>query len=93
MYQTKSSVENTEIKSKLDDSDISLVQIAIQEVEEWILEDRSKEEYEQKTTEFNSKINPVMMKIYSEGNMPGSTPDEVPTGSVPPEEPTIDEVD
>ena len=93
LYQTKSSVENTEIKSKLDDSDISLVQSAIQEVEEWILEDRSKEEYEQKTTEFNSKINPVMMKIYSEGNMPGSTPDEVPTGSVPPEEPTIDEVD
>ena len=92
LYQTKSSIENDEIKSKLDESDITTVQTSISEVEEWLLEERSKEEYEQKTTEFNSKVNGVMMKVYSEGNMPESTP-----GAVPPtestQEPTIDEVD
>jgi heat shock 70kDa protein 1/2/6/8 len=92
LYQTKSSVENEDIKSKLDESDITLVQASIKEIEEWLLEDRSKEEYEQKTTEFNSTINPVMMKVYSEG---GAMPEGMP-GVVPQEEskePTIDEVD
>ena len=94
LYQTKSSIESAEIKSKLDDSDISLVQTSVSEVEEWLLEDRKKEEYEQKTTEFNSTINPVMMKVYSEGNMPESTPGAVPTGSTESsKEPTIDEID
>ena len=92
LYQTKSSIENNEIKSKLDESDISTVQTSISEVEEWLLEERSKEEYEQKTTEFNSKVNAVMMKVYSEGNMPESSPDAVPP-TEPTQEPTIDEVD
>jgi heat shock 70kDa protein 1/2/6/8 len=96
LYQTKSSIENTEIKAKLDESDISMVQKSIQEIEEWLLEDRSKEEYEQKTTEFNSTINPVMMKVYSEGGampeggVPGVVPQENPEN---PEKPTIDELD
>lgn len=93
LYQTKSSIENNEIKSKLDESDISSVQTSISEVEEWILEERTKEEYEEKTTEFNSIINPVMMKVYSEGNMPGSTPGAVPPTTDETKEPTIDEVD
>jgi len=92
LYQTKSSIENNEIKSKLDESDISTVQTSISEVEEWLLEERSKEEYEQKTTEFNSKVNTVMMKVYSEGNMPESTPGDVPSTEST-QESTIDEVD
>ena len=93
LYQTKSSIENEEIKAKLDESDITLVQTSVKEIEEWLLENRSKEEYEQKTTEFNSTINPVMMKIYSEG---GAMPEGGVPGVVPQEEskePTIDEVD
>ena len=92
LYQTKSSVENEEIKSKLEESDISLVQKSIQDIEEWLLDDRSKEEYEQKTTEFNAIINPVMMKVYSEGaGMPEGMPGVVPQDES--KEPTIDEVD
>ena len=92
LYQTKSSVENEEIKSKLEESDISLVQKSIQDIEEWLLDDRSKEEYEQKTTEFNAIINPVMMKVYSEGaGMPEGMPGVVPKDES--KEPTIDEVD
>jgi len=97
LYQTKSSVENEEIKSKLEESDISLVQKSIQDIEEWLLDDRSKEEYEQKTTEFNAIINPVMMKVYSEGaGMPEGMPGVVPQDDENDEtskEPTIDEVD
>jgi len=94
LYQTKSSVENEEIKSKLEESDISLVQKSIQDIEEWLLDDRSKEEYEQKTTEFNAIINPVMMKVYSEGaGMPEGMPGVVPQDDETSKEPTIDEVD
>ena len=36
-------------------------------IELWMEEDHSKEEYDNKLTEINGKINPVMMKVYSEG--------------------------
>ena len=94
IYQTKSSVNNEEIKSKLEGSDISMVNDTLTETELWMEEDHSKEEYDIKLTEINGKINPVMMKVYSEGGS-GEMPEAVPMSSVPeePEKPTIDEID
>ena len=94
IYQTKSSVNNEEIKSKLEESDISMVNDTLTETELWMEEDHSKEEYDTKLTEINGKINPVMMKVYSEGGS-GEMPEAVPMSSVPeePEKPTIDEID
>jgi len=67
LYQSKTSVENDEIKSKLEESEIQKVKDTVTEVETWILEERTKEEYENKLNEVNSELNPIMMKIYSEG--------------------------
>ena len=99
VYQTKSSVNNDEIKSKLEESDITLVNDLLNETELWLEEeDHSKEDYDNKLTEVNGKLNPVMMKVYSEGGG-GGMPESVPMSSVVPEEndksdkPTIDEVD
>ena len=91
IYQTKSSVNNEEIKSKLEESDISMVNDTLTETELWMEEDHSKEEYDTKLTEINGKINPVMMKVYSEGGS-GEMPEAVPVPSEP-DKPTIDEVD
>ncbi len=91
VYQTKTSLENPEVASKLEDGDAESVQSVVKEVEEWLLGERSKEEYKDKLTEVNGKIGPVMMKVYGQGSMPTSMPQGVPsedTGG-----PTIDVVD
>ena len=101
IYQTKSSIENPEIKGKLEDEEIKTVESLVTETELW-LDDGSltKTDYENKMTEVNGKINPIMMKIYSQGQ--GSMPESVP-GSMPESMPemgaekdsgvTVDEVD
>ena len=96
VYQTKSTIENEEIKSKLDESEIQTVKDILSETELWLDDNHSKEEYENKTTEINGSLNPIMMKIYSEGGseMPEMVPEHVPVSSVSPEQvPTVDEVD
>ena len=100
LYQTKSSVQNEEIKSKLEESEIKQVTDTITETELWLeQEDRTKEEYDDKLTEVNGLINPVMMKVYSEGGGGdgGSMPEAVPSPEAVPGSgdavPTIDEVD
>ncbi len=97
IYQTRSSVDNDKVKEKLDESDIQIVKDTLSEVENWLLEERTKDDYDNKLKEVNDKLNPIMMKIYSEG-MGGSempVPDSsVPDSSVPDSSaPTIDELD
>ena len=102
IYQTKSSIENPEIKGKLEDDEIKTVESLVTETELW-LDDGSltKTDYENKMTEVNGKINPIMMKIYSQGqgSMPESVPGSMPSGTMPEmgsekgPEVTIDEVD
>ena len=95
IYQTGSAINNDEIKSKLEESDIKMVNDLLNETELWLQDDEnySKEDYDNKLTEVNGKINPVMMKVYSEGagadgegDISGVTPTNVPGGG-----PTIDE--
>ena len=74
VYQTKSSLENPEIKGKLEDEDFDRGQEVVQETELWLEDsERTKEDYEAKLTEVNGSITPIMTKIYSQGSeMPGS---------------------
>ena len=93
VYQTRSTIEKDEIKSKLDENDITKVRELLTEVDEWMVNDEySKSEYETKLNELNGQIQPIMMKAMSQGSE-GFPAQE----SVPPTEggvgPTIDEVD
>ena len=96
LYQSRSSVENDQVKEKLEEEDIKKVKDTVTETETWLLEDRTKEEYENKLKEVNDSLNPIMMKIYSEGEggsempVPPSGVSGTDTGA---EGPTIDEVD
>ena len=95
IYQTKSSINNEEIKGKLDDEEIKLVNDLLNECELWIDGDHSKEDYENKLTEINAKINPIMMKVYSEGSgseMPMGVSPEMPADNTEPM-PSFDEID
>ena len=92
VYQTKGSIDNEEIKGKLDESEITTINDLLSETELWLEEERTKEEYDTKLTDINSKINPIMMKVYSEGG--GEMPETVPSEGVQMDPaPTIDEVD
>ena len=91
VYQSKSAIDDNNIKSKLEDSELSMVNDLLNETELWMEEEHTKEEYDNKTTEINGKLNPIMMKVYSEGGS-GEMPESVPVG-VPEDKQTIDEVD
>ena len=90
LYQTKTSITNDNIKNKLEPDEIKLAEDIIRETELWTENnDLTKDDFDNKLTEINGKLNPIMMKIYSDnGGMP-TTPASVPTDS----NPTIDEVD
>jgi len=96
LYQSNSSVENEQVKGKLEEEEIQTVKDTVTECETWLLEERSKEDYDNKLKEVNDKLNPIMMKIYSEGEG-GSEMPVPPVGdpgsSDPAMGPTIDEVD
>lgn len=95
VYQTRSTIENDNIKSKIEETDMKLVEDVLTETELWLDTEHAKEDYENKMTEVNSKINPIMMKVYSEGggaeSMPSSVPSTEDTGSM--SMPSVDEVD
>ena len=97
IYQTRSSIDNEQIKGKLEDSEIQLVKDTLTETDTWLLEERTKDEYENKLKEVNDKLNPVMMKIYSEGQggaeMPVPPGGGVSSDEPSSKEPTIDEID
>ena len=95
VYQTRSAVENPEMKSKLDEGDVAVLTELLNEVDTWLLtEGRSKSEYDNKMNEINGQIQPIMMKAYQQGTEGGSTNEAVPPmGSSDNSGPTIDEVD
>ena len=95
VYQTRSAIENPEMKSKLDEGDVAMLTELLNEVDTWLLtEGRSKSEYDNKMNEINGQIQPIMMKVYQQGTEGGSTNEAVPPmGSSDNSGPTIDEVD
>jgi len=91
VYQTRSTIENDQIKSKLEESDIKTVTDTLTETELWLEGERTKDEYDNKMNEVNSVLNPIMMKVYSEGGGGDSMPESFSQESE--SKPTIDEVD
>jgi heat shock 70kDa protein 1/2/6/8 len=95
LYQTRTAISNDNIKSKLDDEDIKLAEDILKDTELWIENDNlTKDDFDNKLTEINGKLNPIMMKVYSEGSgMPssGEVPTSMPSTSSP--DVSIDEVD
>ncbi len=101
VYQYKETMSQPSIKEKIGNDDYEKMQSTINELDKWLLDDKTKEEYENKLTEINDKMNPIMMKVYSSG---GEMPmgGQMPTGQMPmgsdsgvksTDNPTIDEVD
>ena len=96
VYQTKTTLDNDEMKSKLDNSELESLTKLVTETESWLLDERTKDEYDNKLSEINEILNPIMMKLYSQGGpsempMPSQMPPEMPGESS--QNPTIDEVD
>ena len=100
IYQTKSSIDKEEIKSKLDEDDLETLSNIISDNETWLEDngDATTDELNTQKDEFNTTVQPIMSKLYSgqpgyppEGGMPDmhGMPDMsgMPTG------PTIDEID
>ena len=91
LYQTKATIENKEMKEKLDESDLETLTGLVKENEEWLNEniEATKEEFNSKRDEFNTTVQPIMTKLYGDmskdmppGGMPGGMPGSMP-GSMP----------
>jgi len=83
-FQAKSSLDNEEIKNKLDESDIELIEKISNDILSWLDSnpDATLEEYENKEKDLQTQVAPIMSKIYQNdsaegesGSMPGAPPD------------------
>tara|TARA_B110000495_G_C22910236_1_gene531495 strand:- start:617 stop:1102 length:486 start_codon:yes stop_codon:yes gene_type:complete len=101
LFEIKTYSNNEEIKSKLSDEEKEKVSNTITEVESWIVEDRTKDEYDKKYTEITTDLGQIISKVKPspEGVQPGVDPATMDPKAM--EEmmknmngnPTIDEVD
>ena len=89
IYQCKETITNEEIKKKITDEELKTIDNIINDTDNWLLDEHSKGDYDNKLSEINNILNPIMMKIYqgdqTEMPMPTSVPENV--------NPTIDEID
>lgn len=104
-YSLKSSINDGEMKDKIDAADKETLTKAIDETISWLDNSNaaSKEEYDDRHKELESVANPIMTKAYSAGGapggapggFPGSAPGGFPGGSAPAGDsgPTVEEVD
>ena len=108
VYNLKNTISDEKLKDKLSDEDKQTVETLIEETTTWMEQennDVSKEEYEAKQKDIEEVVNPIMQKLYQDGEqgMPGGMPGGMPDmsgmpGGMPNEEtnsggPTIEEVD
>ena len=88
IFQLKSITENDMMKDKISEDETNKVNEVIEETEKWLLNDSTKEEYDQRYNDLNKELNPILMKIQS------NPTDGVPSSEVPNNGGTvIDEVD
>ena len=78
-FQMKNSINDEKLKEKLSEEDKKVIEDSCAEGLQYLdsNQDASLEEYEAKKSELESKLNPIMMKLYqgTEGNQRGM-PDE-----------------
>lgn len=74
IYSVKNSLNEEAISSKISSEDKSSIMSAVEDIQKWIdaNPNSSTEDYENKRKEFESKVHPVMMKLYGSSNQ--STP-------------------
>ncbi len=72
IYQVKNSFGNEEVQSKLSEDENNLIDSTIQSSEKWLDENQNttKEIYDQKYDEINTTLNPILMKVHSQGEGP-----------------------
>ena len=76
VFQVKGSLDNEEVKSKLEENDLSTIQTALTEIDDWFNNtenEKSFDDYESKYKEFNDLITPHMSKLHS-GDQQGMDP-------------------
>ena len=87
LHTAKSSIDG-ENKSKLEAEEIEVIGNTVKETEEWLLnDDLTKDDYQNKLTELNGLINPIMSTLHG-GQGPMETPSETSMPGV-----SIDEID
>ena len=96
IFHLKTITENELMKEKLTESENEKIKVTIEETDQWLLEEYTKEEYDKKHDELNKELNPILMKIQSNPDEGTGTP--FPTGPAPTTEDqgqgqSIDEVD
>ena len=63
IYQVKGVITKDDVKEKLSEDEIKLTNSTMDEVEEWLIEEHKKEEYDKKLEELNTYLDPIMAKL------------------------------
>lgn len=100
-YSLKNTLNEEQIKSKIDSADQSKLEAAIKDTIEWLdsSQSASLEEYQDKQKELEGIANPILQKVYGgAGGAPGGAPGGFPGGGAAPgaggdDGPTVEEVD
>jgi len=87
-YSMKQTMDDEKVKDKIDAADKAKIVAKVDEVIKWLDGNLAaeKEEFEEKKKELEGVCNPIMMKFYQAGGMPGGgmpgggMDDDVPTG-------------
>jgi L1 cell adhesion molecule like protein len=83
-YNLKNTLNDENVKNKLSDSDKATIEAKVQEILKWMENNPAAEaeQYEAKQKELEAVSNPIMMKVYQQGGMPGA-PGGMPGGGMP----------
>ncbi|KAJ3085235.1 70-kilodalton heat shock protein, partial [Quaeritorhiza haematococci] len=105
-YNLRNSIQDEKLAGKLAASDKDALDKAIEETIKWLdrNQEATKEEFEHKQKELEKVANPIMMKLYQAGGMPGGDMGGMPggmggmpggaaAGGAAPGGPTVEEVD
>jgi len=96
-FNVRNSINEEKVKTKLSETDRKTIETAVNEALSWLEENASRaemEEFEDKRKTLESKVMPLMQKLYSSGGgpgMPGGAEDDDVGGPAP--GPKIEEVD
>jgi Molecular chaperone len=70
IYGIKKTIDDEKLKDKFDSSDRELVLNKIKDIEEWLKADSTTlSDYEEKQTEFDAVVNPIISKLYNSNNI------------------------